>query len=378
MANRQAWHNRLTWTAWAWFACCGALGAQEPAPWKTGAAFRQQLAATRMGVTWSERALRDAWAGVSLELDVAVFIDRRIDPGQLIGLSLRDQPAEEVLRQLAAAGQAEWRSVGPVVYVGPADAAAKLPTLAALRRQDAERLPAEARLRLLKVQAWKWDELAEPRRLLDELAKQAGVAVSNAETIPHDLWPAVSLPPLAWTDRLSLLLAGFDLTFEVADQGKTVRPVPFPETVLLERSYTPRGPAAAAAAQLRRSVPEAEIRVAQGKLVVSGLQEAHEKIELLLSAPSGPKTKGAKSKPAEQRYTLTVGKNDPAGAVMRKIAETLGKELKYDEAVLQKLKQNVTLSVKDVTLDELLTATLKPLGLTYKLTSDALEIVAAE
>ena len=249
---------------------------------------------------------------------------------------------------------------------------------AALRRQDAEKLPAEARSRLLKVQAWKWEDLAEPRRLLDELAKQAGVTVSNPEMIPHDLWPAASLPPLAWTDRLSLLLAGFDLTFEVADQGKAVKLVPFPETVVLEKSYTPRGPAAAAAAQLRRAVPEAEIRVAQGKLVVSGLQESHEQIELLLSATSGPKTKVAKSKPAEQRYTLTVGKNDPAGAVMRKIAETLGKELKYDMAVLQKLKQNVPLSVKDVTLDELLIATLKPLGLTYKLTDEALEIVAAE
>jgi len=371
MANWQRQHNRLTWAAWAWFVCCGGLGAQEPAAWKTGAAFRQQLASP-LGVTWSERALRDALAGVSKELDVAVLLDRRIDPGQPIGLSVRDQPAEEVFRQLAAAAHAEWRAVGPVIYVGPPGTAAKLPTLAALRRQEAAQRPADARARLLKVQAWQWKELAEPRQLLDELAKQAGITVSNPELIPHDLWPAVSLPPLAWVDRLSLLLAGFDLTFEIADSGTTVRLVPFPETVVLKRSYTPRGPAGTVAAQLRRAVPDAEIRVDQGKIVVAALQEDHEKIELLLAPPM----KAAKSKLGEQRYSLTV--KQPAGAVVQEIATTLGKELKYDTAVLQKLKKDVTLNVKKVTLDELLTATLKPLGLTYKLTEDSLEIVAAQ
>jgi hypothetical protein len=80
----------------------------------------------------------------------------------------------------------------------------------------------------------------------------------------------------------------------------------------------------------------------------------------------------------EKRYSLTAGKNDPAGAIVRTVAVQLGKELKYDANVLEKLKQNVPLSVKEVTLDELLMAVLKPLGLSYKLTDEALEIVPAE
>jgi hypothetical protein len=376
MANWHAWHNRLTWTACAWFAACVGLFADEPVKWKTGPALRQQLAVA-MSVTWVERELRDALAGVSEQLDIAVFLDRRIDPGQPINLSLR-KPAEEVLRQLAAAGHAEWRAVGPVIYVGPAQTAAKLPTLAALRRQEAERLGGEARSRLLKAQAWQWQRLAEPRRLLDELARQAGVTVSGAEQVPHDLWPAVSLPPLAWTDRLSLLVAGFDLTFEIADQGKTVRLVPIPASVVLEKSYRPRGAAGAVAAQLRLALSDAEVRVEQGQIVVAGLQEDHEKVELLLAGQSARTTKTIKKGPEEKRYSMTAGKNDPAGAVVRTIATQLGKELKYDAAVLEKLKQNVPLSVKEVTLDELLTTVLKPLSLTYKLTDEALEIVPAE
>jgi len=61
--------------------------------------------------------------------------------------------------------------------------------------------------------------------------------------------------------------------------------------------------------------------------------------------------------------------------VVRKVAESLGKEPKYERLVLEKLKQPVKLEVKDVTLDYLLETTLKPLGLTYRITDDALEIV---
>ena len=375
MAN---WHNQLTWAACTWFALFGCLIAEEP-KWKTGPEFRQQLA-VKLGVTWVEREMRDTLAGISRELDVAVFLDRRIDPGQTINLTLRNQPAEEVLKQLAAAGHAEWRAVGPVVYVGPAETVKKLATVAALRRQEAERLPTEARSRLLKERAWQWSELVEPRQLLDVLAAEGEVKISGMEQAPHDLWPAVSLPPLAWTDRMSLVLAGFDLTFEIADAGNSVRLVSIPAKVVIEKTYSSRGAVGAVVAQLRRATSGAEIRVEQGKIVVAGLQEDQEVVEGLLAGPKGTPAKSTKVKkgPVEKRYSLTAGKNDPAGAIVRTVAVQLGKELKYDANVLEKLKQNVPLSVKEVTLDELLMAVLKPLGLSYKLTDEALEIVPTE
>ena len=65
----------------------------------------------------------------------------------------------------------------------------------------------------------------------------------------------------------------------------------------------------------------------------------------------------------------------PAGAVVRKVAGDLGKELKYDAAVMNRLKAPVKLELDNVTLDYLLEKTLKPLGLTYRVSDQALEIV---
>src|SRR5262249_26688795 len=155
-------------------------------------------------------------------------------------------------------------------------------------------LSSDAKSRFLRTQAWQWEELAQPRQLLDELARQAHVTVANPDAIPLDLWPAVSLPPLAWVDRLTLLLAGFDLTFQIDDQATSVRLVPRPATVVLEKSYAPRGNAANLTAQLRRVLPEASIRVEQGSLVVAGSQEDHDKIERLLAGQSVRTTKPAK------------------------------------------------------------------------------------
>src|SRR5262249_16839508 len=147
-------------------------------------------------------------------------------------------------------------------------------------------LPQVAKAKLLRAQPWKWDELAEPQKLLAELAAQASVTVENADVIPHDLWPAVSLPPLPWVDRLSLLVAGFGLTFEITSQGKNVRLVTLPNSAALEKTYTPRGLVESAAAELRRMVPTAAIRVDHGKLLVAASQEEHDKIERLLAGQS--------------------------------------------------------------------------------------------
>jgi hypothetical protein len=235
-------------------------------------------------------------------------------------------------------------------------------------------LPNEAKLRLLRTEAWKWDELAEPRNLLAELGKKANVTIVDAELVPHDLWPAADLPPMAWLDRLTLVLAGFGLTFEISDGGAAVRLVPIPEEVLVEKTYTPKGEAAAAAAQLRRILPEAKISIEGGKLIVAAVQDDHDQIQRLLS---GQSVKTTTVTQGEKRFSMTV-ENQAAGSVVKTVANQLGKEMKYDPQLVEKLQTKISLEVKDVTLDELLKRALEPLKLGYRIDDAALEVVPAE
>jgi hypothetical protein len=130
------------------------------------------------------------------------------------------------------------------------------------------------------------------------------------------------------------------------------------------------------AGQLRQAVPGAKISTSAGKLTVAGTLDDHDKIERLLAGQTVRTTQKTKGGPEQKRYTIPAAKGQ-AGAVLQKVAQQLGKELKYDPALLPKLKQEIEISVKEVTLDELLETTLKPLGLTYHLTGEALEIITA-
>jgi hypothetical protein len=349
----------------------GNLCGQEPA-WKTGPALRKQLE-TPLSLTWGDREVRGALEGLSKNTGVAIFLDRHIDPSRKLNLTAADEPLRTVLMRASEQVEGGVSLVGSVIYIGPKATAGKLATLAALKRQEAGKFPAELRVRLAKSEAWRWTELAEPRQLLAELAERGGVRVANPELIPHDLWHAASWPAMPWTERMTLLLAGFDLTYEAAAAG-TIRLVPLPEELAFERIYKPRGDADKVAADLRRLAPAAKIAVEGGTLRVSAGAEDHERIEKLLK---GESVKTTKVTPGHKRYTLTV-ENKPAGAVVRTIATQLGKELKYDKGLAAKLQTEVSLTVKEVPLDELLDKTLGPLGLTYRLGEDALEILPAE
>lgn len=345
-------------------------GATISPSWKSGAALRKSLD-TPVSLVWGDRETRGAFDSLARSTGVAIFLDRRIDPSHLLTLKVVDEPLRSVL--LSAAGQVEAGVVlvGSVVYVGPKATSGKLLALASLRRQETGKLPAEARIRLTKSEAWSWAEPAEPRQLLNDLATRGGVRVENPELVPHDLWPAANLPVLTWTERMTLLLAGFDLTYELKDQ-RTIRLVPLPERLVFERTYSPQGDADRAAIDLRRLVPEAKIAVERGALRVSATAEDHERVDRLLG---GDRVTNTKVTLGKKRYTLTVA-NKPAGAVLKTVAAQISRDLKFDASLTEKLRTEVSLEVNEVSLEELLDKTLKPLGLTYRVDETALVIVA--
>jgi hypothetical protein len=314
----------------------GASSAEEPAKSKTTAGLRQQLR-EEVTITWEERGLRSGLERVSEVYGIAIFLDRRIDPGLTVSASVSHQPLQTFLQQVANEAHAGITSIGPVVYIAPPETASQLSAVAAARRQEIGRLSNEAKARLLHVASWQWGELAQPRQLVDELATQANVTVENAAVIPLDLWPAVSLPPLAWSDRLTLLLAGFGLTFEVTQGGSALRLGP------IQTDSAPHR----VAAESNASSPT--------------------------NRPAKSPKNAKKSAGSDKLYTLTV-ENRAASDVIARIAKDLGKEVKTDQAVREILSQKVNFTVKDATLDYLLETTLKPLGLTYRLTDQALII----
>ncbi|HVA48959.1 MAG TPA: hypothetical protein VNH11_21510 [Pirellulales bacterium] len=312
-------------------------------------------------ITWDGVAMRDGLADLSKAEQVAMLLDRRIDPGRPIDLSAMREPLDKLLVQIARQAEAEVIWLGPLAYVGPHDATARLRTLSALRAADVLALPKEKRTIFQRQAPMSWAMLAEPRKLVADLAAEAGVAIGPLERIDHDLWPAADLPPLSWTDRLTLLANEFDLTFEFAGD-RQVRLTPVRSPVVIERVYASGSGAERAAARWRKLAPQAQVEVDSGKIVVRGRLEDHELLVAKKPPPSSAPAAGV------EVYTMKI-ERQPLSAILDKLRQQLSIDIRADDDALEKAKLSidrpVSFKVERASLDELLRAALHAADLDF-------------
>ncbi len=367
-------------TVWAMLLIAGLAGAASASPdnpsWRTGTALERHWEAPVRMLRWGSNPLRDALASLSATQRVAVFLDRRVDPEQPIDFSSQDEPLAQLLARLAAELDLGTCRIGPVVYFGPPETAAVLPTVVQLRREERESFSPVIGRRLSRELPLEWPKLTAPRELIGRLAEEVGLGVRDLERIPHDLWPAVELPPLDFYQRMSLVLAGFGLTFQFEDDVR-LRLVELPERAELQRDHPmPAHLAARIEARLRQAYPVAEVARQGGGLRVRAPWEVHQAIEGWLQGDI-PRSPRGPVRPSEVRYTLEV-QNQPVGATAHALAQRLELELRYPPELEAQLQQRVSFRVEEVTREQLLEALLEPANLTFQVFEQTLEILPAE
>jgi hypothetical protein len=282
---------------------------------------------TSTTIHWQSVPLRDTLDRLRQTFQASIIVDRRVDPNERVTLDIEATSAEQALGGIADSCGLDVARLGKLLYLGPASASGRLRPLANLRTHDAAKLPADIRNAVLKRQPLEWPRLSEPRPLITSLVERNGWRVVDSEKIPHDLWAANELPDLNLAEQLTVLLLGFDLTFEFQSEDRTVRIVPLKANV------------APAPAHNARSGSPTKIPAAQ---------------------PVG----GTK-----QVYTLHV-QEKPVGAVLHELANRLHWNLRIDENAIRaagkSLDQRVSFSVENADQDKLLEALLTPAGLEFR------------
>lgn len=337
-----------------------ANGAEAPAL-KTGAAFRQQLASPA-GISWTAAPLRRALQNLAEAKQIAIVIDRRIDPDQTIDFNSGEGSLEEALRSIAVRLNSGVSIFDSTVYIGPPATTARLATLAAI---------AHERKKLAMLPAIQTTELMTPRELLEQWSQATGVKLAQLDKVPHDLWPVLSLPTQTPASRITLLLAGFDLAIEMSADGAAGQIVAMPEQVVMERNHAGGANPTQRAAQIQKQFPSAKIEVRGSHLHVVGSFEDQDLIGRLLR---GEQIRRTEVRGGELRYTLAV-ENQPVGAVAQALATRLKMSIGFDPAVKEKLEQRVSFKVDNATLEELLGQMLDPVGLRYQIKENEIRIL---
>jgi hypothetical protein len=225
-----------------------------------------------------------------------------------------------------------------------------------------------------------WPQLTEPRGLISSVAQLRGWQLAQAGRIPHDLWAANKLPALPASDQLTVLLIGFDLTFALNPNKRTLEIVPL-ESKTIKRSYPLDGRKVALVEILRANLPDTVVRFSSDSVVVEGRVEDHERVLELLGerAPQPPADEAVH--PGKQVYTLRV-EEQPVGVILQQLATRLNWAIEIDHAAIEaaglSVDRRISFAVEKSSQDELLEAVLRPAGLGYRKEGERIRIVPSE
>lgn len=360
--NRIAFFS-LAISAWAIIAAAQAPSTVA----RTAAELRAKLE-LRTSISLTGSQLRSAAVAIARSGDVPLAVDRRVDPETPIELSAIDLPLEQVWRRFVDAAGLGYATFGPLVYVGPQATARDLNTLAALRRDEAERLPPPLKTKLLQAAAVSREAPCDVRELWNGLAAEAGLKTLNAERMPFDLWPKIEWAPLPLVDRLSLVAAEFELTFHIDPTARTISLEPRPDDPKLERSYAAGAKPQETLVRLRKLVPDAVVRLSGTKVTVVGKYEDHQRI----TAPAGSQAaaRPAGAAPAGvQVHSLRI-KDVPLSTLVKVLREKHKLKIEVDEGAIKAAGLNLdaptAVDVEKATLEQLLEQAAAPLGLTAR------------
>ncbi|HSG71084.1 MAG TPA: hypothetical protein VLA12_11750, partial [Planctomycetaceae bacterium] len=308
-----------------------------------------------------ETPFRDLLDRLEQTYEIALILDRRIDPEQPISVSVPQGNVREVLVQTARAAGCGVSFLDDLVYFGPLVSADKLRTLVELRQEEfrifVRNSPAAERSRLISNRSLSWDDFAEPRPTVIHFAESYRLQISNPDLIEHDLWAGDTVPTGSFPRTLQLLLLQFDLTFRFDSANTSLELIPVPEQVTLRKTYTLKRNQSVES--WKKTVPSAQITVTGNQVTVEGRAEDHQVIESLRGGKPNVGTPPA-AKLSARRFTLKQ-KDLPAIRVLEEL-EKSGINLDYDADVLKAagsdLEKLIEIDVSDAGIEEFLKALL--------------------
>ncbi len=337
--------------------------------WRSAADLKRHLNST-VSNTWSGRELRAALASFSKQYKISTFLDRRINPGRTVQLSVQNVTLASMLQRLASGHELGLTWLGPVAYFGPAETTDRLRTLAFLRQEEIRKSPAARRNALQQPHAVRWQDLAIPREVIAGVATQYGITVVNPDELPHDLWAAGELPPMGLAEQLTVLCAGFGMTFRLDPAATKLQLRPIPAKVYIDRFYSVgRQSPEVLISEWQKAVPDVTIRMSGNRIGVRGTLEAHEQIaafrggaQIATSDPLPAKDEKPK------KYDLRT--EAPLNQLLKTLAAAESLEIRRDEKAIAAaeidMDQVIKLEAVDLTLEQIIAKVLGEAGLTYK------------
>ena len=339
----------------------------------TGGAFNLALERS-VSMSSGESPLLASLQSLEVDQQIAILLDRRIDPDQIVGTDLRRMSLKTLVGSIASQVQCGISPVGDTLYVGPVTTVRKLRTLVEIQGTELRSAKVDTKrvFELVRRKPVTWDDLAEPRKLVHDIADSYQLQVDGLDLVPHDLWRTGHMASPNASEALLIILLQFDLSFEWLPGASGIQIIRAPESPSLERIHSPVGMTTdEARIRIREAFPDAIVSDAPKGLMVSGTVEEHDSLEYLLGEKTNRNNASIRKSVvlANQRFTLKA-----RGQRCDLLLEALqldGLDIEYDTEALSAagidLTTKLILELDKATIAQLLDAVCEQVPLKYSI-----------
>ena len=301
---------------------------------------------------WKDAELRDRLLAFSNTENIAVMLDRRIDPSTLMNLGVENRTIEQIFWRLSSTAQIGVCRIEDCYYFGPVDTVVALPIAMDTLSRQAKKLRRRSDVKWTIKRPVQTGPLVASKMLIEAIADKHGFAVNGLDELPHDLWYEVSLPATSVIGQMQLLLAGFGKTFEINPEGKSITLIDFPKIKSAKREFAvTKRPTNAK--ELKEQFPELKISFRSKAVIATGPP----KQLTLLEAKLIEQVESQTSNIDDERFTLNT--EAERLAILKTIAQAAKLELVFDSIDPAQLTDRIKINVSKITQAELLFETLK-------------------
>ncbi|MDR2117434.1 MAG: hypothetical protein LBP87_13745 [Planctomycetaceae bacterium] len=320
---------------------------------------------TTVNVQWQETPLGESLKRLAETQKIGLLIDRRLDPSTPIRFESTGQSLGKMLQQLAESLDYGCVLFESTVYFSTKESVAILPVLLSEQQNRLEKLTPRRVTIFRRKKSFPIPFLSEPKEILKKLAFQNNFRWKNLEVLPHDLWDEKSLNNLSINELLTILLIGFEMTFEIEGEGETLVIVPLSQLKSVPSSSANiESPSENTKQNIRniQNISEQKNQAIQKNQKISDTQNTKNLPQVPLS---------------QRRFTLKV-ENQRLDILLQSLTERLHLKLEVNEKSLAdkgvQADNRVSFDVKNVTAAQLFRAILRPLKLDFQIKDETLRV----
>ncbi len=287
---------------------CEPLAAQQESAIRTGKA-REKAMATEANWSVTNSSVQEQLRLLSEQTQTVIVLDRRIDPGFSVSLDTGFVSRWEVVRKISSTiPDAGVTDVADMTVVGPYRSVRRVPVLIAMCDDSLPRwkkvLSSDEYRKVTQLSAREWPMLAEPRQLLVDAARAAGVTIRNPDAVPHDVWDQGRLTRLSFLDFSCILLAQFDLHPVLSESKVEISIEPVDPSAKMVHKYSIAAADKPRVAQAWQALhPELVLRWTGNSTTITATIDQHADMMEILSFLKRPTTGAGTRTPQESLKT---------------------------------------------------------------------------